>query len=194
LGESEAGRTPTARPPDAVARHEVLSSGIACGLGAGVAMLLLAMISAALQDVSIWRPLEALGETFVGPQALPGTAAKILFGLLVHAATSAALGITFAAIAPRDMTLASGMGVGLGFSLVSVALMMMTVVPWVNPGFRQGIAVIGGTWVIAIALFGVLVGLAPALRRRLSQGATARGAPERARSGGVPVAPRPRTA
>lgn len=195
MGTMEAGGTATARPPDAFGRrHDVIASGLACGIGAGLAMLVLAMISAAVQDLSIWRPLEVLGETFAGPQGAGGMGARVLLGLLVHAATSGVLGILFTAMAPRDMTLGSGMGVGLGYALIAVALMMMTVVPWVNPEFRQGIAPIGGTWVIGTALFGVLLGFAPALRRRLSRGAVARdvGA-ERARSGGVPMGQRPRT-
>jgi hypothetical protein len=152
-------------------RHEVLGSGSLCGIVGGVAMVGVAMIGATSQGMTAGHPLQVIGESFVGPEALDG-AAKIAFGALVHAVTSVAFGILFAAIVPRDFPMASAIGVGVGLALLTLMFMMSLVVPWASPGFRRGMQDIGGSWVIAHAVFGVALGTNPALRRWLSREAS----------------------
>jgi hypothetical protein len=156
----------TSRARDVVRSHEVVAFGILTGIAGGVAMLAIAMLGAMLEDVPVLHPLEVIGESFVGPEALEG-AAKVAFGALVHLATSAALGILLAAILPRDFPGASALGVGVGFALFTLMFMMPAVVPWANPGFRGAMQDLGGTWVLAHAAYGLVVGTGPALRRRL---------------------------
>jgi hypothetical protein len=176
-------------------RHEVLASGILSGIAGGVAMLAVAMIGANSQGIAPTYPLEVIGESFVGPQTFDGVGAKIAFGAFVHLATSVALGILLAAILPRDFETASAVGVGVGFALFTLMFMMSLVVPFVNPGFRRGMQDIGGTWVIAHAVFGAVLGMTPVLRRRLvrevSEASVSRA--ERVRPTGVAVARKTRT-
>jgi hypothetical protein len=171
-----------------MARHDVLASGIVSGVAGGVAMVVIAMIGAGSEDIAPMRALELIGETFVGADALSGSA-KLAFGALVHLCVSVAFGIVLAGILPADFPVASAIGVGVGFALFALGLMISLVVPWANPGFRGGMQDIGGTWVIAHAVFGATLGTAPMLRRWL-----ARGASEPAALSGPGVAARARPA
>jgi hypothetical protein len=154
----------------AMMRHEVFASGALSGIAGGVAMVGVAGISAAAQGLAPEYALRIIGESFVAPEALDG-AAKAAFGALVHLATAAALGVLFAGLVARDFPTTCAMGAGVGFALFTLGLMMSLVVPWANPGFRAGMQAIGGAWVIAHAIFGLTLGLAPALRRRLARDA-----------------------
>lgn len=164
----EPGRNALPPPRRWTKRHELLAAGTLAGLAAGIAMMAVAMIGAAGQDLPPLHPLQAIGESFVGPEALDGLA-KPALGALVHAATSAALGIVLAAMAPRESRTTCAVGLGLGFSLFALGFMMSTFVPWVNPGLRQELQPMGGSWVLAQAVFGVTLGIAPALRRRFAR-------------------------
>lgn len=180
-----------------MARNEVLATGLVTGLAGGVAMAAVAMAGAAAQDVTPLQPLLVIGESFVGPGAFEGAGARAAFGAVVHLATSAALGVLLAAILPRDFPMASAIGVGVGFvMLLLMAVIMPIVVPWVNPGLRGGMQGIGGTWVVAHAVFGVVLGLGPAFRRAFVHAASAAPAAGGAhgavtRVGAAPAATRP---
>ena len=167
----EAGRIGASSLRDAMKHHEVLAAGILSGIAAGIAMMAVGMIAAATQDVPLLYPLQIVGESFVGPEALGGVA-KVAFGSLVHLLTSAALGIVFAAIVPREFGTTCAMGLGTGITLFAMGVMMSTLVPWANPGFRGAFQAIGGSWVLAHAVFGVTLGIAPSLRRWVSREAS----------------------
>ncbi len=147
----------------------MLAAGILSGLAGGVAMMALLAIAAALQGIAPVHPLAVIGETFMGPEALSDiVAAKLAFGALLHLATSVAFGIVFAGIVPREFRTSCAMGLGLGVALFQMGFMMSVIVPWVNPGFRAGSQVIGGSWVLAQAVFGATTGIAAPLRRWIS--------------------------
>lgn len=157
---------------DWAGRHEILSTGLVTGGAGAAAMIAVIAMGAATQELSPLHPAMVLGESFVGPDALKSVAAKVAFGLLVHLGTSVALGIVLAAILPRDFPMASAIGVGVGFGLLSFMFVLAPlVVPFVNPGFVAGNQAIGGTWVIALAVFGAVLGTGPALRRWAARGA-----------------------
>lgn len=174
--------------------HEVLASGILMGIAGGVAMLAVAMIGATSQGIAAMHPLQVIGESFVGPETFDGTA-RIAFGAVVHLATSVAFGVLLAAIVPRDFPMASAIGVGVGFALFALMFMMLLVVPWANPGFRRAMQDIGGTWVIAHAVYGAALGMSPALRRWVAREPSAASVPDaaRIRPQAAPVARKTRT-
>jgi hypothetical protein len=174
----------------ALSGHDVLAAGTFAGVLGGIGMIVVAMIGAANQGVSPAHPLMVIGETFVGPEALAG-GPKLAFGALVHVLTSAGLGVVVVALIPREYRPACAMGLAAGLVLFAMGFMMSTLVPWVNPGLRGSFQVIGGTWVVAHVVYGVTLGLAPALRRWLAREtieATARPAP-----GSTAAVPRART-
>lgn len=156
----------------AMRRHEVLAAGILSGVAGGIAMIVVVAIAASINGIPALDPLAVIGETFVGPEALDGIAVKVAFGAFVHAGTSSALGIVVAGILPRDFRTASAMGVGVGVALFAMGVMMSAVVPWANPGFRAASQAIGGSWVLAHAVFGMTLGTAPPLRRWISRDAS----------------------
>lgn len=171
MATPETVRNETSPLRDAMRHHEALAAGIVSGIAAGVAMMAVAMTAAAIQHVSPLLPLQVIGESFVGPEALDGIA-EVAFGLLVHLLVSTILGILFAAIVPREFGTTCAMGLGVGITLFAMGFMMSTFVPWVNPGLRGHFQVIGGAWVLAHTVFGVTVGLVPALRRRIAREAS----------------------
>jgi hypothetical protein len=166
------------RARDAMKGHEVLVSGILSGIAGGVAMLGVAMIGAESQGIEPMHPVKVIGETFVGPGAFDGEATKIAFGAFVHLVVSGAFGLLVASVVPRDFPAASAVGVGVGFALFGLMFMMTLVVPWANPGFRGNMQDVGGTWIVAHAVFGVVLGTTPALRRWLAREASDASAPE----------------
>jgi hypothetical protein len=147
-------------------RHETLSTGLVTGAAGAAAMMAVAMLGAATQELRLLHPAMVLGESFVGPEAFEAVGAKVAFGLLVHLVTSVGLGIILASILPRDFPMASAIGVGVGFVLLSFMFVLMPlVVPLAHPGFRSGMQGMGGTWIVALAVFGGILGTGPALRR-----------------------------
>jgi hypothetical protein len=149
--------------------HEVLVAGLLSGVMGGAAMMAVLVIGATAQGISPVQPLAVIGETFVGSEALDSVAAKMAFGAVVHLVTSAAFGIVFAGMVSRDFPAACAMGLGAGASLFVMGFMMSVIVPWVNPGFRAAAHAIGGTWVVAHAVFGVTLATALPLRRWISR-------------------------
>ena len=143
---------------------DLVVGGAGAGSLAGAAMLLWATVSAAFLDLSPAHPLELTGATFIGSEALDGVPA-MLYGLLLWAVVSAALGIVYAALIPRDFPFDGAALLGVGYSFVVLAMMTSVVLPGVNPDLHAELPAMGGSWVIAYVVFGVLLGLAPVLRR-----------------------------
>jgi hypothetical protein len=139
-----------ARPPGAV------RTGAIAGLAGGGAMALFLVGAARWEGVPALHALRVVGDAFAG--------ADPLVGLVVHAATSAALGILLAWILPRDFPPACCAGVGAGFALLVLGLMAELFVPMVHPAFVRDMHVVGGAWVAAHAVYGVVLGLVLARR------------------------------
>lgn len=128
-------------------------------------MMVVAMVGALVEGLSLAHPALVVGEALVGPGTLGG-AARLVYGLLVHLAVSVVLGVLFAALVPRDFPFASAIGIGVGYSLlVFMFILMPLMVPWANPGFRDGMQGIGGTYIVGLAVFGAVLGTGPGLRR-----------------------------
>ena len=150
-------------------RHDILVSGIASGLLGGLAMGFFLILSASMNGMKPLHPLDVIGATFAG-SAVPesGASGSVALGAVLHLATSAAYGVVFAAIVPRTLPLGCAMVVGAGYAFFLLGIMTSCVVPAVNPLFRTEMQPIGGSWVIAQALYGSFLCLAPVLRRRLA--------------------------
>jgi hypothetical protein len=145
----------------------VVVAGLVAGVLGGVAMAVFLMIAAALSGYDPLLPLRPLGATFVGPEALSGGHAYLVYGIFVLLAVGALLGILFAALLPPGHRFASGAVIGLGYAWFMMALLVSLVVPAVNPEFRSSSRLLGGSWVIATALYGATFGIVPRLRARL---------------------------
>jgi hypothetical protein len=177
------------RARDAMKRHEVLAAGGLSGVLGGIAMMAAAMVGAATQDVSPAYPLAIIGDTFAGSEGLDGPAARAAIGAAIHLTISAGVGVVFAAIVAPDFPTGCAMGLGAGLTLFFMGFMMSAVVPWANPGFLEASHVIGGTWVVAHAVFGLTLGVAPPLRRWISHQAGDAAQRPAIASPATPVAP-----
>jgi hypothetical protein len=144
-----------------------LLGGIAAGVLAGAAMLAWAAGSAAITGLPPSRPLALAAATFFGRDALAGGPAILLSGAALWAGVSAVLGLLYAALVPRDFPYAPAALLGVGYSLVVLAIMASAVLPRVNPVMDAEMPSTGGSWVLAYVAFGAVLGLAPLLRRRL---------------------------
>lgn len=156
--------------------HEALASRIVSGVAGAVAMIVVIQVGALSAGMALERPLQVIGWTFVGPDGVGAVAASVALGALAHLTAAVVLALVFTAIVAPDRDRTSSVGVGVGFALFALGIMMSVVVPWANPGFRGEMQAIGGTWVIAHAVFGAVLGLRPGLRRA-RVGATSRGGP-----------------
>lgn len=175
-------RAIAAREGGAFRRHELLSAGVGAGLLGGLLMLVTVMVGASNAGIGALAPLAAVGSTFFGPEAL-AFGARVTYGVVLLALAASAFGAVFVALVPREMSPACAAGLGAGYALFVVGLMMSAVVPWVNPTFRDDMQVVGGTWIIAHGLYGAVLGLAPVLRRALA-GEPIAGPPAQARTPG----------
>jgi hypothetical protein len=146
-------------------KHDVRVAGVVGGIAAGAAMMVAAMVGASVEDLRLARPLELPALMFLGDDAEGGAAA--LLGLLIWFAVSAVLGAIFASVVPSDFPFASSAMLGVGYAFILLALMSNVALPAVNPAMRAEMTVMGGGWVIAYAVFGVVLGVVPYLRRRV---------------------------
>lgn len=135
-------------------------SGVVAGLAGGAAMALLLAVFSVREELPALHAFRVIGDVVAG--------ADPALGLAVHAATSAALGVLLAWIVPRDFPPASSAGVGAGYALFVMGFMVGVVVPWFHDGFVRDLHEIGGTWVGAHAVYGVVLGLGLGLLRRSS--------------------------
>jgi hypothetical protein len=147
---------------------DTVAGGVGAGLIAGAAMIAVAMVSAARADLAPARPLELVGATFVGREGLEAGAPALLYGALLWVVVSVALGLLFAAMIPRDFPPVSAAILGLGYSLLVLAIMSSVVLPWVNPTMRAAMPEMGGAWVIAYVVFGLALGSVAPLRQWLT--------------------------
>jgi hypothetical protein len=99
---------------DRYTAKEVLAAGALMGALAGALMLACLMIDAALHQTNPITPLQLFGAPFFSPEARAGGAAAVLPGMLLHLLVSAALGLPFAALVPRDFPVAGASVLGIG--------------------------------------------------------------------------------
>lgn len=151
--------------------HEILVAGAAAGVAGGVLMALSLVIGAAANDVSPLSPFRAMGATFVEADTGEVGPGLLLYGLALHLAASVLLAVLYTAMLPRDLPAMSAAVAGVGYAWGVMAIATSLVLPLVNPEMRGEMRLIGGSWVIAHGVYGLALGLAPPLRRRLAGGA-----------------------
>lgn len=158
-------------PNDAVTRgnrggRSTLFAGAVAGVAAGVVMAAFLVLAAAQQDMRPFTALEPMGATFRDAGALDGGAGSLLLGVLLHLGVSALVGLLFALILPRDFTPGSAAFICVGLAFMVMGFMTSLIVPAVNPVLEDSFHDLGGSWVIAHALFGLTAGYAAQRLRR----------------------------
>lgn len=156
-----------ARPAEAGrSKNAILRAGIAAGvLGAAlkVGYLVFAAIVHGKPPLLALRPL---GATFRGEDVVLAGPGSFLYGFVVLALACAVFGALFAALLPPDFELGGAAVLGMGYGLFLMSVLTSAVLPDVNPVLRSRMPALGGSWVVAAALWGAALGIVPRLRRR----------------------------
>jgi hypothetical protein len=146
-------------------------AGSIAGLAGGLAMAACLVSAAVVEGIEPFAPLEPMGATF-GEAVEPGGAGSLLLGVLLHLAVSATVGLLFATVLPPDFPPGNAAFLCVGFALTVMGFMTSCVVPAANPLLEESFHGLGGSWVIAHALFGLTAGyLCQRLRRPRVAGA-----------------------
>lgn len=147
--------------------HAIVVPGIVVGVLGGVAMAVFLIFAAEVNGLDPLGPLHSFGETFTEPDRPHGRPAFLVYGLFLHLAVSVLLAMLFVAMLPPQFPVACVAVAGIGFTVGVMAFMTGLVLPAVNPELRAAMPALGGSWVIAHAIYGVSLGFAPRVQARL---------------------------
>jgi hypothetical protein len=143
----------------------LLEAGAVTGAAGGALMMATLMVQSAAMGYGALFPLNLVGATFRGPEALVGGAEVMLSGLLLHALTSLVFGTLFSMAVLRRPRLAPTLVVGIAYGLLILLFMTYVVLPYANPIMRQRVIGAPGTWFFCHVAFGLGVGTAPIIKR-----------------------------
>jgi hypothetical protein len=145
--------------------RDVLIVGSAAGIIAGIGMAMWAALTSVWHGVDLLSSFEMIGATFTGHTAAPAGLGSAFYGVMVHAATSAGLGILFTAFLPVSATTRFATRAGLLFGIAVLITMTFVVTPLVNPALHHGLTAIPKSWIIQHVIFGAMLGVVPSLWR-----------------------------
>jgi len=149
-----------AAPDVATAGGSTILAGPVAGIVGGLVMAAFLVFAAVAQGMEPLAALEPMGATFRDAEARGGGAGPVLYGVLLHLAVSALVGLLFAMVLPRDLAPGSAGVICVGLAFMVMGIMTSAIVPAVNPTLQARFRELGGSWVIAHALFGFTVGYA----------------------------------
>jgi len=144
--------------PDLAPASSAVFAGPVAGIAGGLVMAGYLVIAAVALGMEPLTALAPMGATLRSPDTIGGGAGWVLFGLSLHLAVSAVVGLIFAVIVPRDHTPAVAAFLCVGLTFAVMAFMTSVVVPAVNPVLQASFHGLGGSWVIAHVLFGATAG------------------------------------
>lgn len=151
-------------------RRAALRAGVAAGALGALLKIGWMMLAAVVHGRSALAPLRPLGATFRGEDAVLQGPTSFLYGLVLLVVVAALLGALFAALLPEDFEPGGAALLGVGYALFMMSIITSGVLPDVNPVLRSRMPALGGSWVIAISLYGLALGAVPWLRRRGARG------------------------
>ncbi len=142
-----------------------LEAGAVTGAIGGVLMMTTLVAQAAITGYGALFPLNLIGATFRGPEALVGGTGVMLSGLLLHAVASLVFGTMFSMAVLRRPGLAPTMVMGIAYGLLILLFMTYVVLPYANPIMRQRVIGAPGAWFLSHVAFGLGVGMAPLIKQ-----------------------------
>lgn len=146
----------------------VVGGGILAGIIAGIVLAIFAMAYAGATGMGGMSPMRMIAATVQGVDALIGGGGTLALGMLIHLVVSAVFGIIFAALLPRGTSGTAAAGWGVLYGIVIWAGMRYIGVPLVNSTMAARLPMMAGAFFIEHLLFGVTLGITPALVSRLS--------------------------
>jgi len=112
---------------------EIVTPGLFAGWAAGLAMLLVAMIGAAIVGAPVYRPLQLVSGFLFDTDALTLGSGAVFMGLVVHLALSGFFGVLFNTTLPRAVSFTWAVGAAFVYTLLVYLFMTWVVLPWLNP-------------------------------------------------------------
>lgn len=160
---------------------EVAMAGALAGLLGGAAMGLFATTYAGASGMGFWTPLKAVAAMVFGSESTTDAGAAVV-GAAIHVLTSVTIGIVFAWVTPRDVSLVPALAAGAFAGVSLLVVMNLLILPmdtWTAPaaGPRAPTHLMWGNVpgrmpvpaaFVAHFIFGLGLGLAPGLRRRFA--------------------------
>jgi hypothetical protein len=146
---------------------EIIKAGVVAGIIGGMLMAMIMMVATAAGGMGLLAPLRLIAATFYGKDAMTG-GGPLIVGLMVHMMNSMVFGVLFAWIAGRRLATLPALMAGVAFGVAIWAIMTFGGLPMLNPMMRESVAMMPVAWFIAHVAFGMGVGSAPALRRRIA--------------------------
>jgi hypothetical protein len=138
------------------------------GLFAGTVMMLALMLAETSLGQGFWTPLQLIGGTLLGLNAVLGGFWAGLVGAVLHLAAAGFWGVAFAALVSRETTVRQAFWSGLGYSVAVWAIMTYIGLPVLDRTMEPRVALIPGAWFLSHLVFGACLLWTPTLRRIFS--------------------------
>jgi len=145
-----------------------LKAGAAAGLIGGLAIAAWAVGAAVARGMDWTAPLQLLATPLAGRLPIGPSGAAWAYGLALHLAVSALLGLPFGVLLPHRRSAGVTLLLAVGYALLIMVVSTGLVLPVVNPPLRAAVRAMTGTWLIEHLLFGASLTLVPALRPKFS--------------------------
>lgn len=137
-------------------------NGAVVGAAAGVAMAGWAMATSLANGTGFVTPVQLIAATFYGEDALTLTPVVFVSGLLLHMATSTALGAMLGPFISRPMPLWASGSVGVGWGVAAWAAFTFVIMPRGNVVMHLATDKTPVVWFLGHVIFGGVLGLMPA--------------------------------
>ena len=149
---------------------EAIEAGAVAGVIGGVAMVLFLVTFMVATGRFALEPLQLFGGTFYGPRALSPAAGfgPVIWGLALHLAVAAALGIVFSLVVSGDADPIVVTTSGIVYGLLAWLLLTFLVLPFVDPMMSRSLADFPFAWFAAHVPYGATLALASQFREALS--------------------------
>jgi hypothetical protein len=142
-------------------------AGVAAGVLGGLGMAAFMMTYCAFTGAGLLTPLKLFGATFYRGSALgPGFGAAF-WGLVLHLAVSAALGVLFSAMFRADTAPLFEVAAAIVYALFAWLILTFLVLPVVDPVMRRAVPSMSAAWFGSHVVYGSVLGATKQLKRLL---------------------------
>lgn len=140
--------------------------GFVAGVAGGLAMAAFMALAASIEGLGPLSPLRPLGDTFADSGSREGGAGVLAFGLGLHLLVAGLVGVVCAGLVPAELRPGGAAIVCMGVAFVALAIATSYVLPAWNASLLASMPRLGGSWVMAHAVYGAVVGYVGWMGRR----------------------------
>ena len=154
---------------DLAYRRSTFSGGTTAGLVAGVITALVTALYGGIVGMGFLTPFKLTAAGFLGTSALVGSGGTVLLGVGLYLLASAFWGWVFASFVSRNTTPGAAFWGGLLFGVAVWAIETFISLPLLNRVMESRVAMMPGYWFFENLLFGCLLYMTPAYKRRYGE-------------------------